>query len=74
MKITKTPEEIEYKRKQKEKANLGCDICPFCGEKKNIEHVSTAFIKPFLTHRVYNIDNYKCYACKAEWSSDKYEA
>ena len=83
MKITYIPEEIT----PREKANKGCNICPYCGETKSfLEYITTGEehkgIIPTGTHhwcegffkiKVKYADCYTCYTCGAKWESDPYE-
>lgn len=83
MRITYIPEETT----PREKANHGCNICPYCGETKSfLEYllvgecskgiVSTGTLhwsEGFFKIKTKYVDCYKCYTCGAKWESDPYE-
>lgn len=86
MKITKTSNEAQNFKMNKEVANKGCYICPFCGQKIEFGGVCTTwygykdpstetlftelFSKEPKHH--YKVDYYHCWKCGAEWESDPY--
>lgn len=87
MKITKTSDKFHKEKKNREDANLGCSVCPCCGESKRWEEymaigilnkgVSSGTMKTWATgfFRMKNMrsDCYECRTCGAEWESDPYE-
>ena len=87
MKITKTSEKIAQLNANKMLANIGCKVCPCCGETENaLEYISEGiynkgifsgvtrtFTKGIIKLKVMEVDCYKCETCGAEWESDPYE-
>ena len=71
MRIIKTKEQVERKRKNREEANKGCDVCPCCGH-KDIIPTLPVHIKIFSLFGIYHIDEYSCIKCGACWQSEKY--
>lgn len=88
MKIIKTPNDIKRYELSKEKANIGCHVCPTCGN-TNIVDLFTHIVSPsdtdivkmtfgctkerFFTYKTGHIDKYECKKCGTEWESEMYE-
>ena len=88
MKITKTAQEVNSFRAQRELANIGCKTCPCCGENistwEAIENnlyphrgiSSIAVTRPvkcsWFSMEYKNVDVYSCGRCGAEWESEPY--
>ena len=74
MKIIKTSEQIEQGKKNRQKANIGCDICPCC-KSKNVEyqftHSSTEF--KIFSVKFYDVDRWKCNNCGTIYESEPYQ-
>ena len=72
MRITKLPDSQDEKMIAKEKALVGCNVCPCCGETK------IACLGEFLHGSVFTlikrlfVTRYKCHTCGAEWESEPY--
>lgn len=88
MKITKTSFQYNQEITNRQKANIGCMVCPCCGEKKTWEHymkkgklnkgvLAGGMVKTWtegiFKPKVLHADYYKCMTCGAEWESDPYE-
>lgn len=73
---------------QKEKANIGCDVCPNCGEVKKeysllgdsgryvykgITHDYDYWCKGIFNIKYLKIDIYQCNTCGCKWQSEPYE-
>ena len=83
MKITRTASEVLKQNVRREAANVGCDICPCCGESissldaiksgyglsRGISHIVSMEPRCF---RCATTDKYHCNRCGAEWESDPY--
>lgn len=80
MKITKLPNSIDPKEKEKELATKGCDKCPCCGETKDwLKNGAGIMAFPLTTEEVkffsvkyYDKMYYRCFTCGAEWESEPY--
>ena len=87
MKITKTNKEVLNRNIRKERANIGCDVCPCCGENKTFSEylnedvydkgINDTICKNYCVGlfkmKHMQIDCYKCETCGAEWESEPYE-
>ena len=74
MKITKIPNDILLYRIKEQQAKLDCDICPCCGEYRNISDVvMTKNMRNglFSTQRK-TVTIYECNRCGSQWESDPY--
>lgn len=75
MKITKSPNQINSLKQKRELANVGCDICPECGQR----NIGISYYKAwcectwFFKIRHIRIDCYACRKCGCHWESDPYE-
>ena len=90
MRITKDPDLPDPKDIAKITANLGCNVCPRCGETKDFfDYMSEGLNKGlsgtatyrletvkvgFFRTRLMRIDCYSCYTCGCEWESEPYPA
>ena len=88
MKITKTSNRAKFLEDEKRTANIGCNVCPCCGERETTwEHfkrgsnggISDGGVKHwsesglFKKKRNLKVNTYVCYTCGAEWESETYE-
>lgn len=88
MKITKTNKTFAAAEARKTAANMGCHICPCCGETKSTwDYVRKGIYNKGLSMggmckewcegifatRYMRIDCYSCKTCGATWESDPYE-
>jgi hypothetical protein len=88
MKITRSNYDALNDAQRKKLANVGCDVCPCCGETKNFleyfkEGILNKGLSEALTCRNYaegsfkfrymQVDCYSCYTCGARWESEPYE-
>lgn len=87
MKITKTSKNETLKNARRIRANMGCYVCPCCGETKSaLEYidediydkgifsgVSKEWSRGIFQLRNMRIDCYSCRTCGAQWESDAYE-
>ena len=85
MKITKTSSDVDFANWKRDIANIGCNVCPCCGERRTIwdwakvggsmygisSTQSTSYVG-FLFPKVVYTDCYSCATCGAEWESDPY--
>lgn len=85
MVITKTQKAVNTENVARTKANVGCNICPNCGESTDIfDYIGTGVMnkgimslgsdyrcKGFFS-KAYHVDMYKCCTCGVEWESDPY--
>lgn len=70
--IKKKPQDAQSFLTGRQKANEGCDKCPFC--ETPTEHFALRLItKGIFKIRYYNQDVYRCSNCRAEWDSELYE-
>ena len=83
MKIIKTAQEVNSFRVQRELANIGCKICPCCGESMSFMEAiknglsrrgiySITLSRPVKLNEYKNVDVYLCARCGAEWESELY--
>lgn len=87
MKITKYPRVRSDFEQNREKANIGCDVCPCCGEKRHFyydqqekrQKGTGPIMHRSFTHgdfpniKSMRVDCYVCVTCGAQWESDPYE-
>lgn len=87
MKITKGADKLAQEKLNKERASIGCDKCPVCGETRKFMDVltkekktggilastCTTYSKGFFKSRSYRVDHYSCQTCGAKWDSEPYE-
>ena len=88
MKITKSSKEVALFAAMKFAANLGCNVCPCCGETKSYGNYmkegilnrgimaglhSKTWVKGIFHMKNMQCDCYKCYSCGAEWESEPYQ-
>ena len=87
MKITKWSNEVNISNEKRIIANIGCNICPCCGEVKDTFYyikqgilnkgifsgIQKSWIEGFFKMRHMKADCYYCETCGAEWESDPYE-
>ena len=88
MKITKSSEVTSSFTAMKATANIGCNVCPCCGETKSwfqyMEEdgvcnkgvsggLAKSWIEGVFRLRCMKCDCYKCYSCGAEWESEPYQ-
>lgn len=88
MRITKTATRSAVQQTTKEIANLGCNICPCCGEAKTVMEyfnegirnkgifgglVCKTLAKGLFRPKYMQADCYSCYTCGAQWESEPYE-
>lgn len=75
MKITKTAEQAKAEREammtEKEKAHIGCYVCPCCG-RKPVTYMGHDVILSICDYRNKHKDRYRCESCGAEWETDLY--
>lgn len=88
MKITKSSKEAASFASMRTVANVGCDVCPCCGENKSwIQYMkegvynkgvmsgalNKTWVEGVFRMRNMKCDCYKCYSCGAEWESEPYQ-
>lgn len=87
MKIIKTAAQSAIIGHSRNKANIGCNVCPCCGESKSnmvyirngllnkgiSSGISKSWVEGFFHPRHIKVDCYKCYSCGAEWESEPYQ-
>lgn len=88
MKITKSGKKITQLNANKMLANIGCNVCPCCGETENalkyisegiynkgiFSGITRTFTKgSIIKLKIMEVDCYRCETCGAEWESDPYE-
>lgn len=83
MKITKTAQEADSFRVQRELANIGCKTCPCCGESMSFIEAykndlsrrgiySITVSRQVKSNEYKSVDVYLCARCGAEWESEPY--
>lgn len=86
MRITKLVNMSNMCQPSREVANIGCDVCPCCGERKSIFDwmedgyydrgimggIAKEYTAGVFQNKNMRIDAYRCYSCGAEWESDPY--
>jgi len=83
MKITKTSSMVNTYKSYVNNANIGCNVCPCCGETREVQlennklvgiddGISCTEAKGFLNIKVYHTTCYKCHTCGAQWESEPY--
>lgn len=70
------------------KANIGCDVCPVCGEARSHakcvekglgavgieqEYPKRVIVGGPLNPRIRYIDKYSCWSCGASWESEPFD-
>ena len=85
--ITKTKQNIINRENKRIKANIGCNVCPGCGNTNIVnvwEQLSTGnkdcivkmtfrCVKEGLfTYKSGSVDRYECKKCGTEWESEIY--
>ena len=87
MKITKGADKLAQEKLNKERASIGCNKCPVCGETRKFMDALTkdkkpggilnatysTFSKGIFKSRSFRIDHYSCQTCGARWDSEPYE-
>lgn len=88
MRITKTATHSALQQTAKEIANLGCNICPCCGETKTMMEyfnegvlnrgvfgglVCKTWAQGLFHTKHMQVDCYSCETCGAQWESEPYE-
>ena len=87
MKITKYSNEALKLKTERDNANIGCSICPCCGETNDtlsyikagvlnkgiFSGIQRSWVEGFFKMRYMKADCYYCETCGAEWESDPYE-
>ncbi len=87
MKITKTPKQVAGIQYNRAAANIGCNVCPCCGETKDcldyiiegtlnggiFSGLHRTWVTGFIRTKHMRQDLYKCETCGAEWESEPYE-
>lgn len=87
MKITKGADILLKEKLNKERASIGCNKCPICGEtRKHMEAITktgksegilsatySTFSKGLFRTKYFRVDHYTCLSCGAKWDSDPYE-
>lgn len=88
MKITKTSKDAQIEKLSRKDALAGCDVCPCCGESKDLWYYINNFGEiekgivevgqrrsargNFFNMKVFAVDRFKCLTCGAEWESEEY--
>lgn len=74
MKITKSGETIDILKARKSNANIGCEVCPNCGE-VSIFHggLCKTWAEGLFKMKSMKIDCYSCMECGCQWESEPYE-
>lgn len=73
MKITRIAKYPTIMQHERYEANIGCDICPCCGEDKEIAKTFYSFQKGFIRKKMYGVDRYFCKKCESRWESECFE-
>ena len=87
MKITKSADRVNELENNKSIGNIGCKLCPTCGENKsNLHYICMGnpkkgivngfcktYAKGFFHMKSYKIDCYVCNTCGTHWESEPYE-
>lgn len=86
MKITRTKSDVSKFKSDRISANVGCDVCPCCGETRQWDYRLSGrpvgISPPFMTRvdignfwktRYASVDLYECFTCGAEWESELYD-
>ena len=88
MKITKTSKDAQIEYLSRKDSLSGCDVCPCCGESKDLWYYINNFGKiekgiveigqrrstrgNFFNMKVFAVDCFKCLTCGTEWESEEY--
>lgn len=73
MKIIKSKEEVDRKKKLKEEALKGCSKCPGCGVNFNHMPEKITWCQGCFSNKHMAKYYYVCNTCGCEWESDPFE-
>lgn len=88
MKITRTSAQVANLNKSKQIANIGCNVCPCCGETKShwdycrkgiynkglsMGGIVKNWCEGIFKIRYMQVDCYSCHTCGATWESEPYQ-
>lgn len=75
MKITRTKEMYEREQNKyiesRDKALKGCDVCPCCGERDNIDRWYRRQNKLFVGLTI--VYTFECNKCRTKWESESFK-
>ena len=87
MKSIRTSAQAANLNMSKQNANIGCNVCPCCGETKDsfnyfaagksrkglLRGLQKTWVEGLFKMKNMKCDCYKCLTCGAEWESEPYE-
>lgn len=81
LRITKTGKQHSKFEQNRIQANIGCDICPCCGESKSsLYYIKQGILNKGICDGIektwgkgLRCDCYMCLTCGAEWESEPYQ-